>query len=248
MPVGSNRKKLVKRTLRKIRRRWWQIIHRSLWPSRSATNSWEVLPYLDAYSADSDRKVEKGSDIKEKRVNKVQLPYLVSNGLAPEHRLLDIGCGTLRAGRHFIRYLNAGGYTGLELSPKVLDYAVLSVQQAGLSEKRPRLVLNAQKNLRFEQFAGETFDYLLAQSVFTHLPPEHIEECLAHVPSIMHEGSVFFFTFHQGRAYQYDGKKSFMYPASFFTELANRYNQVLRVRDDYPHPKGQKMAMLKLAK
>ena len=49
-------------------------------------------------------------------LGKLQFDYLVANGLKPGHRLLDIGCGTLRGGRHFIRYLAPGGYTGIDIS------------------------------------------------------------------------------------------------------------------------------------
>ena len=35
-----------------------------------------------------------------------QLEYLKRTGFQPHHRLLDIGCGPFRAGRHFIDYLD----------------------------------------------------------------------------------------------------------------------------------------------
>src|SRR4051812_6428420 len=34
-----------------------------------------------------------------------QFDYLVSQGLTPQQRMLDIGCGNLRAGRRFIAHL-----------------------------------------------------------------------------------------------------------------------------------------------
>lgn len=43
-------------------------------------------------------------------MGQMQLDFLVARGLAPHHRLLDLGCGTLRAGRHFIRLLEAGNF------------------------------------------------------------------------------------------------------------------------------------------
>ena len=46
----------------------------------------------------------------------LQRDFVLGEGLTPDMRLLDIGCGCLRAGVHFVRYLNAGweeqaGYT-----------------------------------------------------------------------------------------------------------------------------------------
>ncbi|MCC6946958.1 MAG: class I SAM-dependent methyltransferase [Bradyrhizobiaceae bacterium] len=123
-------------------------------------------PYLDAYAEHTNLRVaenpHKAIGGMWEEVGKLQFDYLVGKGLKPHHRLLDIGCGTLRGGRLFIRYLDVGGYTGLELSPAALDYARGLVQTENLSDRRPRLVLNKEKDLRFAPFSGETFDFLLA--------------------------------------------------------------------------------------
>ncbi len=52
--------------------------------------------------------------------------------------MLDIGCGTLRGGRHFIGYLDAGRYTGMEISKQVLAYGEKLLVERGLVEKQPR--------------------------------------------------------------------------------------------------------------
>src|ERR1700756_713587 len=44
----------------------------------------------------------------------LEFDFMVSRGLKPEHVLLDIACGSLRAGVHFIPYLDAGNYLGIE--------------------------------------------------------------------------------------------------------------------------------------
>lgn len=82
------------------------------------------LPYLEAYSEAYSRYTDLRvrSDPQQaigghwEALGKLQFDYLVANGLKPGHRLLDIGCGTLRGGRHFIRYLAPGGYTGIDIS------------------------------------------------------------------------------------------------------------------------------------
>ena len=45
-------------------------------------------------------------------IGRLQFDYLVSQGLRPNHYLLDIACGSLRAGIHFIPYLEPGHYLG----------------------------------------------------------------------------------------------------------------------------------------
>ena len=46
-------------------------------------------------------------------IGQLQFDYLRNDGLRPDHSMLDIGCGTLRGGRHFIAWLSPGKYTGL---------------------------------------------------------------------------------------------------------------------------------------
>ena len=47
-------------------------------------------------------------------VSAMTFNLLTTLGLRQHHKLLDVGCGSLRAGRLFIPYLNAGNYTGIE--------------------------------------------------------------------------------------------------------------------------------------
>lgn len=42
-----------------------------------------------------------------------QLEFLVEQGLGPCDDLLDVGCGSLRGGVHFIRYLEQGAIAAL---------------------------------------------------------------------------------------------------------------------------------------
>lgn len=94
---------------------------------RSRRALYEQDDYLSAYSQDTDRRVERDPYDAVgglwQQMGQLQFDFLVRQGLKPEHRLLDIGCGTLRGGRHFIRYLNPGNYTGMDISPKALDFA-----------------------------------------------------------------------------------------------------------------------------
>ena len=41
-------------------------------------------------------------------MGRLQLEFLQREGLTPEATLLDVGCGCLRAGVHFVRFLEPG--------------------------------------------------------------------------------------------------------------------------------------------
>jgi cyclopropane fatty-acyl-phospholipid synthase-like methyltransferase len=202
--------------------------------------------YLDAYAEHTDQRVEVdphsavGGSWEE--IGRLQYDFLVARGLQPHHRMLDIGCGTLRGGRHFIGYLDAGNYTGVDISSKAIEYAKQLVTAEGLAPKMPQLIVNEKKTLTFDEFPGQTFDYLLAQSVFTHLKAEHIEECFANIRRIMHPKSSFYFTYFGGRKYQSKGLKTFRFPYSFFQQLSQQYGFTLRdCAAQYQHPVGQLM-------
>jgi SAM-dependent methyltransferase len=216
-------------------------------PDESIKEIYARKEYLAAYSEHTDLRVERDPHAAIggmwEEIGNLQFAFVVNHGLLPHDRLLDIGCGTLRGGRHFIRYLDAGNYAGMDISVKAIEYGQSLVRAEGLSEKQPRLLCS--RNLNFDEFRGETFGFLLAQSVFTHLMPEHIEECFQHVGSIMSRESKFFFTFQQTSAFRQVGLKDFQYPFSFFGSLAAKQGFTLEdCSEEYAHPRGQKMAKL----
>lgn len=211
---------------------------------------YEEKDYLEAYSEHTNLRVKhnphKAVGGRWEVMGKLQFDFLVKNGLKPQHRMLDIGCGTLRGGRHSIRYLNPGNYSGIDISSKTIEYGKQLILEEGLSDKHPRTLVSKNKDLSFTEFDGEIFDYLLAQSVFTHLKSQHIEQCFRHIGQIMKPESIFFFTFHKAFKFKQTGLKDFRYPFSFFESLASRYGFRL---EDYSneykhHPTGQQMVKM----
>src|SRR5437870_13686880 len=51
---------------------------------------------------------------------------LTTAGLRQHHKLIDVGCGSLRAGRLFIPYLNSGNYIGVEPNEWLVTEAIES--------------------------------------------------------------------------------------------------------------------------
>lgn len=111
-----------------------------------------------------------------------QFALLWSLGLRAGHRLLDIGCGSLRGGRLYIAYLDPDRYTGLEPETWLVEEAL--DQQIGrdvVALKRPTFVHND----RFDVSGLGTFDFVVAQSVASHTGPAMTAQLLAAVRSAL---------------------------------------------------------------
>ena len=54
-------------------------------------------------------------------IGRLQFEFLRARGLKPRHRLLDIGCGSLRGGIHAINYLETGNYYGLDINLSLIE-------------------------------------------------------------------------------------------------------------------------------
>ncbi|KAF3588163.1 hypothetical protein F2Q69_00032376 [Brassica cretica] len=93
-----------------------------------------------------------------------------SSNLKPNSRVLEIGCGTLRVGLHFIRYLNPTHFHCLEKDELSLMAALrYELPSQGLLHKRP-LILRGD-DMEFSKFGLDTsYDLIYASAVFLHMP------------------------------------------------------------------------------
>ena len=180
-----------------------------------------------------------------KELGNLQFNFLVKKGLEPYNSILDIGCGILRGGLKFINYLDPIRYCGMDISTKAIMLGIGSIPTEEFSYKMPRFVVN--NDLKFREFNGRNFDYILAQSVFTHLPKECIEECFENVKNIMHKKSRFYFTFFYATEHREEKNYKFRYPLKYFKTLAKKHGYKIKdVSSEYLHPRGQWMIEMTL--
>jgi SAM-dependent methyltransferase len=97
---------------------------------------------------------------------RLQLATLVREGLSPDSKVLDIGCGCLRAGYWLVRFLDAGCYFGIEPNQKMLQAGIEACLTPELQLlKQPRFDTN--ECFDFSVF-GVKFDAFLARSIWSH--------------------------------------------------------------------------------
>jgi methyltransferase family protein len=104
-----------------------------------------------------------------------QIRFLESIGMAPEHYVLDLGCGVLRGGLPIIDYLDKGHYCGIEARQTALDEGVRALHEAGLQSKVPTLlVIDDLSRATLDQ----KFELIWAFSVLIHMEDRMLDACL----------------------------------------------------------------------
>jgi len=127
----------------------------------------------------------------------MQFVTLANLGLREGHKLLDIGCGSLRAGKLFIPFLNPGNYYGLEPEKWVLEEGIKhELGQEIIDLKKPQFTHNYDFNL--DEFQDTKFDFALAQSVFSHTTRRQIRQCLQAIKKHLQPQGIFLFNFGEG--------------------------------------------------
>lgn len=127
------------------------------------------------------------------QLGQLQLDFLKSQGMQPEHHLLDIGCGALRLGVRAVDYLDSGHYFGLDLSRELINAGYTKEFTQTQRERLPQSNLTANDQFDFS-FLPQPVDFAIAQSVFTHLPLNHIRRCLSRLAPHLAPGGAFFAT------------------------------------------------------
>ena len=118
---------------------------------------------------------------------------LTTLGLRQNHTLLDVGCGSLRIGRLLIPYLNAGNYVGIEPNRWLIDEGI------SCETGRDQIEIKHARFYHASSTAGlppnETFDFAVAQSIFSHCGPDLIQGWLRDISSHLKEAGVLVATF-----------------------------------------------------
>jgi SAM-dependent methyltransferase len=173
---------------------------------------------------------------------------LTSLGLRDTHRLLDIGCGSLRNGRLLIPYLNPGHYVGIEPARWLVEYGIRHETGHDLIEVKRPLFIYGGSGALLDQQEIEPFDFAVAQSVFSHCYPDLLEDWITHTAGHLQKDGALVATFFigttdaQGKGWTH-GKAT--YRESTLRKLAASVGLSFDLID-WQHP-GQKWALLATA-
>jgi ubiquinone/menaquinone biosynthesis C-methylase UbiE len=180
-------------------------------------------------------------------IGKVQIDFMLRQGLKPDDIFVDVACGSLRAGRHFISYLNPTNYLGLDHNEWLIEAGLkheITAQER--KEKRPEFVVS--ETFEFDQFTKQP-NLGLAQSLFSHLTTDDIHLCLDNLKSKMQPGGRFFATFVPAgflppdyeNPDESDDKLAFEYDAEDILKIGRKLGWQAQYIGDWGHPRGQEM-------
>ncbi|MDH3443370.1 MAG: class I SAM-dependent methyltransferase [Deltaproteobacteria bacterium] len=190
-------------------------------------------------------------------IGRLQFDFLRARGLSSKMVFLDVGCGCFRGGIHFIRFLDAGHYYGLDMNQTLIDEGFeKELKPAGLAEKMPRENCACNEAFDFSAFAGIKFDMALAQSVFTHLNFNQIRLCLERLVHKMKEGASFYASFFEcppnrttgesiyhecGGVTSYGATDPYHYRIEDLSDAAKHLPWLVSNIGDWGHPRDQKI-------
>lgn len=189
-------------------------------------------------------------------LGRLQLDFMMQNGLQPSHNLLDVGCGSMRGGVRFVEYLDVGNYCGIDINESLISAGGLELERADLMNKSPVLLVD--DSFAFKRFDAR-FDFAIAQSVFSHLPSAHIIKCLAEMSSVLKPDGEFFATFFEaphsvyaepllherGGVTSFFDRDPFHYSFAEFEAMAQAARMTVRNVGEWGHPRDQKMLAFK---
>ena len=137
-----------------------------------------------------------------------QFRLLCALGLRSHHSLLDFGCGSLRAGRFLISYLNQGKYFGIDPNEWLIrDGIENEIGNDLVRIKKPQFDYNAK--FATDVF-GMQFDFIIAQSMFSHAGRDIVNIALKNFKESLTPSGLIAATFVEGSV-EFDGT-GWVYP------------------------------------
>jgi len=176
-----------------------------------------------------------------------QFCVLINEGLREWHKMLDIGCGSLRGGRLFIPYLQPGNYYGIEPNEDLVrDGIALEIGNDIYRVKSPTFYYSDQFDFSMHQWCNTSstimFDFILAQSIFSHSTQSQAKQCISEAARVLTSGGKLLATFVKGscNSENREWSRPIVYrTSSFFQSLAREHNLVYTELNNIAHPCNQ---------
>ena len=174
----------------------------------------------------------------------MQFNLLTFLGLREQHRVLDVGCGSLRAGRLLIPYLLPNCYYGLEPEKWLVEDGIRHNTGREIIEMK-RASFQYRSDFCLTAF-DVPFDFILAQSIFSHASASQVRTCLSEAAACLAPGALLVASFVLDKQ-DYAGT-DWVYPTCVgYSESGMKRFAAEADLDciliDWPHPNAQTWAL-----
>lgn len=123
------------------------------------------------------------------RVGRMTLATAIEYGLMPDHKLLDVGAGSLRVGWWFLQYIEPSNYHAIEPNHEMIDAAAKIIGKK----------INVYYNTDWE-FPDVEFDFVIARSIWTHASKPMIAKMLSEFAENSSLRAKFLTSFHPAKS------------------------------------------------
>jgi cyclopropane fatty-acyl-phospholipid synthase-like methyltransferase len=162
-----------------------------------------------------------------------QFSLLFHFGLRENSKVLDFGCGCLRLGRLLIPFLENGNYFGYDPNP--------SLYEQFIKDNSYNEIVNFKSPHLMSTLTGNSFDFIIAHSVFTHTGVDLFDKYISDLKSRLSEKGFILATFYvssqksnQKNGWRY--KECYAYTDKHIKSVASK-NDLLCERLNWWHPR-----------
>jgi len=181
--------------------------------------------------------------------------FLKRQGLRPQDFVLEMGCGSLAAASHLLRYMDQGHYWGFERNIELYTAGVqIELPRAGVAAERGHFLSNDTFDLSGSPFQ---YDVAISSGLFRQLPLNHVARVIAAVVRKLKPGGRFFATWmpnpdpadfapivHADGTTTYSDRGPYHYPFAMLASMAAVVGAHAEPFDDRSHPRGESVMVI----
>ena len=159
-----------------------------------------------------------------KELQAYQLNTLVSNGLKPEHKLLDLGCGPLQGGIAFIKYLDVNNYYGIDKREASINAGNKQIKKYRLENKNPVIILT--DDFGKKELNGTKFNFVWASQILYYFDDKTLINLMDRLSVCLADGGKFLGDIIGPKHYEFKTKEHnwYLHSVDSLKEIANNFD------------------------
>jgi ABC-type polysaccharide/polyol phosphate transport system ATPase subunit/SAM-dependent methyltransferase len=185
-----------------------------------------------------------------------QYEFLRSQGLRPDHFVLDVGCGSLAGALHLLPFMEQSHYWGIERERALFEAGVqVELARANVRPERGHFVINERFDLSEVPYR---FDFAIANSLFARLSLNEIARVVVNVTRHLKPDGRFYATWFDnpdplcleaiarpGGLVTYPDAEPYHYAFAQLAAICQAAGVAAERLDDRSHPRGEAVMVMR---